>query len=283
MNYRHAFHAGNFADVVKHAVLARILLHLGRKPAPFRVIDTHAGAGRYDLNGPEASRTGEWRDGIGRLAAATLAPEVAALLAPYRDVVARCNPPGALGVYPGSPLIARALLRPQDRLIACELEPLAAAALARNLAGDARCKAIAIDGFTALKAYVPPKERRGVVLLDPSFENADDFMRLAQALVSAQRKWAGGIYLMWYPIKERAASEALAKRLTAARLPKLLRAEIEVAAGREPERLAACGLIVLNPPWTLAAELQILLAGLADILSPAGRGGFRLGWLGQEK
>jgi 23S rRNA (adenine2030-N6)-methyltransferase len=283
MNYRHAFHAGNFADVVKHAVLARVLVHLCRKPAAFRVIDTHAGAGRYELAGPEASRTGEWRDGIGRLAAATLAPAFAALLAPYLDAVAGCNAREALTVYPGSPLIARAFLRPQDRLIACELEPHAAAALARNLAGDARCKAIAIDGFTAFNAYIPPKERRGLVLIDPSFEDADDFTRLAQALVSSQRKWASGIYLTWYPIKDRAAPQALAKRLKAAGLAKLLRIEIEIVAGRDPARLGACGLIILNPPWMLADELQILLAGLADILSPAGPGRFHLDWLAGEK
>ena len=283
MNYRHIYHAGNFADVVKHAVLARVLVYLCRKPAAFRVIDTHAGAGRYDLHGPEASRTGEWRDGIGRLTAATPAPELASLLAPYLDAVARCNQRGALTVYPGSPLIARTLLRPQDRLIACELEPCAAAALGRSLSGDARCKVVAIDGFAALNAYLPPKERRGLALLDPSFEDADDFMRLSSALLAAQRKWAGGIYLMWYPIKDRTASEGLAKRLKAAGLAKLLRAEIEVAPARDPQRLSACGLMVLNPPWTLADELKILLAGLADILSPAGRGRFRIDWLGKEK
>jgi 23S rRNA (adenine2030-N6)-methyltransferase len=283
MNYRHAFHAGNFADVVKHAALARILLHLRQKPGAFRVIDTHAGAGRYELAGAEASRTGEWRDGIGKLTSAKLAPEAAALLAPYLDVVAGCNASGKLAVYPGSPLIARALLRQQDRLIACELEPNAAAALARNLGGDRRCKALAIDGFTALNAYVPPKERRGLVIIDPSFEDDGDFMRLARGLAAAQRKWAGGIYLAWYPIKNRAAAEALAGRLKAAGPAMLLRAEIELANDRDPARLAACGLLVVNPPWTLASELQILLAALADTLSSAGPGRVRLGWLAGEK
>jgi len=283
MNYRHAFHAGNFADVVKHAVLARILAHLTAKPAAFRVIDTHAGAGRCELAAPEASRTGEWRDGIGRLKAATLAPSLAALLSPYLDVVARSNAHGQLSVYPGSPLIARAFLRPQDRLIACELEPQAAAALTRNLGRDARCKAIAIDGFTALNAYVPPKERRGLVLIDPSFEDEADFTRLSRGVAAAQRKWAGGIYLMWYPIKDRAAAQALGRRLQTAGLPKMLRAEIELTTDRDPDRLSACGIIVLNPPWTLDPELQILLAGLADILSPAGPGRCRIDWLAGEK
>ena len=205
MNYRHAFHAGNFADVVKHAVLVRILVHLREKPAPFRVIDTHAGAGRYDLAAEEAQRSGEWREGIDRLVRAPIAARERALLAPYLDAVAACNGGGRLTAYPGSPALARAFLRAQDRLIACELEPNAAAALARNLAGDRRSKAVAIDGWTALNAYVPPKERRGLVLVDPAFEDAGDFARLAQALIAAHRKWASGIYLAWYPIKERAA------------------------------------------------------------------------------
>ncbi len=170
MNYRHAFHAGNFADVVKHAVLARILTHLRDKPQPFRVIDTHAGAGLYDLAGPDANRTGEWRAGIGRLTAARLVPPARDLLAPYLDAVAAFNRDGQLRRYPGSPLVALSLMRPQDRLIACELEPNAAAALTSNLRADKRAKAIAIDGFVAINAYVPPKERRGLVLIDPPFE-----------------------------------------------------------------------------------------------------------------
>ncbi|MFL6821854.1 MAG: 23S rRNA (adenine(2030)-N(6))-methyltransferase RlmJ [Xanthobacteraceae bacterium] len=283
MNYRHAFHAGNFADVVKHAVLVRILAYLRQKPAPFRVIDTHAGAGRYDLAGEEAQRSGEWRDGIGRLVAAPIAADACALLAPYLDAVAACNAAGRLTIYPGSPALAGAFLRPQDRLIACELEPNAAAALARNLAGDLRAKAVAIDGWTALKAYVPPKERRGLVLVDPAFEDAGDFARLGQGLVAAHRKWASGMFLGWYPIKERAAPDALARRLRNSGIPKVLRAELSVAARREPSRLAACGLIMINPPWTLAEELAMLLPELAVALSGKGGGAHRLDWLAGER
>ena len=232
MNYRHAFHAGNFADVVKHAVLVRILEHLRRKPAPFRVIDTHAGAGRYDLGAEEAQRGGEWREGIGRLLDARIAPPARALLAPYLDAVAACNGPGPLTSYPGSPVLVRAFLRVQDRLIACELEPNAAAALARNLAGDRRCKAVTIDGWTALNAYVPPKERRGLVLIDPAYEQVGDFARLAQALAAAHRKWASGTYLAWYPIKERTAPDALARRLRSSGMAKVLRAELSLGAAR---------------------------------------------------
>jgi 23S rRNA (adenine2030-N6)-methyltransferase len=282
MNYRHAFHAGNFADVVKHAVLVRILVHLRAKPADFRVIDTHAGAGRYDLGGPEAGRSGEWRQGIGRLLTAAVAPAARALLAPYLDAIAACNGAGRLTVYPGSPALVRSFLRAQDRLIACELEPQAAAALARNLEGDRRCKAVAIDGWTALNAYVPPKERRGVVLIDPSFEDAGDFSRLAHALEAAHRKWASGSYLVWYPIKERAAPDGLARRLRRSGRAKILRAELTVAEARDTDRLGACGLIVVNPPWTLADELQIMLAELAAVLSDQ-RGGARVDWLTGEK
>ena len=158
MNYRHAFHAGNFADVVKHVVLVRVLVHLGMKPTPYRVIDTHAGAGRYDLLGPEAVRSGEWHAGIGRLLGASLDGAAAALLAPYLDAVTACNPPGRLVTYPGSPAITREFLRAQDRLVACELEPGTAATLARHLGHDRRrIKVLNLDGWTALHAYVPPK------------------------------------------------------------------------------------------------------------------------------
>lgn len=282
MNYRHAFHAGNFADVVKHAVLARILIHLRAKPAAFRVIDTHAGAGLYDLTGDEATRSLEWREGIARLSTATMAEPVRALLAPYLDVIAGFNGGGALNCYPGSPALARAFLRAQDRLIACELEPNAAAALARNLAGDRRTKAIAIDGWTAVNAYVPPPERRGVVLIDPPFEQEDEFAQLVRGLESAHRKWAQGIFLLWYPIKTRAQPDALARRLRHTGIAKILRVEINVASARADNRLAGCGLIVVNPPWTLTTELAVMLPVLAAILSAPSGGSQRIEWLSAE-
>jgi 23S rRNA (adenine2030-N6)-methyltransferase len=282
MNYRHAFHAGGFADVVKHAVLVRVLLHLGTKPAAFRVIDTHAGAGLYDLAGPEASRSLEWREGIHRLFTTTVAEPARALLARYLAIVAELNPSGRLSAYPGSPAIVRALLRPQDRLIACELEPNAAAALGRYLAGDRRAKALAIDGWTALNAYVPPKERRGLVLIDPPFEEEADFARLARSLEAAHRKWPGGTYLLWYPIKERDAPDTLARRLRRSGIAKILRAEFGVAAPPAPSRLGACGLIVVNPPWTLERELDVMLPALAATLS-GDRARHCVDWLAGEK
>jgi 23S rRNA (adenine2030-N6)-methyltransferase len=287
VNYQHAFHAGNFADVHKHAVLARILVHLRQKPAAFRVVDSHAGAGRYDLFTAEPSRSGEWHDGIERVweqaGQAKPGAQAWALLTPYLEAVAALNPERDLRTYPGSPLIVRSLLRPQDRLIACELEPRSAAMLAAVLRGDRRVKAIAIDGWTAIGAYVPPKERRGVVLIDPSFEDADDFTRLPEALAAAHRKWPTGIFMLWYPITARAAPDVLARRLQRLGIAKMLRCEIVSGPPRAEGGLAGSGLVVVNPPFTLEGELRILLPALGRILArPAPHGGPsapRIDWL----
>lgn len=287
MNYRHAFHAGNFADVIKHVVLVRILLYLNAKPAAYRVIDTHAGGGLYDLTSDEARRGAEWQAGIGRVFAAQAAGDlpdaVAALLAPYLDAVRALNPADRLTHYPGSPLLARAVMRPQDRLVACELEPHAAAALARHLR-DPRVKTLTIDGWTALSAYVPPTERRGLVLVDPPFEQPDEFARLAATVTEAHRKWATGGYLLWYPIKDRVGPDRLAKAIRRAGIAKVLRAELLVAPPAAGGPLAGSGLIVINPPWPLEAELKALLPVLAQLLVREGtaRGMWRLDWLTAE-
>jgi 23S rRNA (adenine2030-N6)-methyltransferase len=283
MNYRHAFHAGNFADVVKHAVLVRILLGFRNKPAAFRVIDTHAGAGIYDLASPEASRSREWEGGIQRLFTTPASAAVKPLLAPYLHLVAELNSAnrGRVAVYPGSPAIVRTHLRSADRLIACELEPTAAAGLTRQVGGDRRVKVIAIDGWTALKAYVPPPERRGLVLVDPPFEASDEFQKLARGLEGAHRKWPTGIYLAWYPIKNRLGPDELARRLKRTGIAKILRVEVNVAPLAETGRLAGCGLVVINPPWTLADELALLLPELAHLLGSK-TGTHRLDWLARE-
>ena len=288
MNYQHAFHAGNFADVHKHAVLARILIHLRQKPAAFRVIDSHAGAGRYDLLGPEPSRSGEWRDGIERIwtdaGQGEVGAEPWALLGPYLEAVAACNSGQSLRTYPGSPLIALHLMRPQDRLIACELEPGAAALLAATLRGDRRAKAVAIDGWTAVSAYVPPKERRGLVLIDPPFEETADFTRLSSVFAAAHRKWPTGIYLLWYPIKAREAPDLLARRLKKLDIAKMLRCELMLGAPAVDGGLVGSGLIVINPPFTLEADLRILLPALGRVLAPAGRqAAQRIDWLGPDR
>jgi 23S rRNA (adenine2030-N6)-methyltransferase len=282
MNYRHAFHAGNFADVVKHAVLARVVAHLREKQSAFRIIDTHAGSGLTRLTGPEARRTGEWRQGIGRLLAAPFDPEIRGLLAPYLQAIARYNAGGRLLVYPGSPLLALSWLRPQDRLIACELAPAAAAALARSLGKDRRAKVIAIDGWTALTAYVPPRERRGLVLIDPPFEAPGELDRLAEHLARAHRKWPTGIYLLWYPIKNVAETERFARNVARLGIAKILRAEIRIAA-RQDETLIGSGILLVNPPWKLETELESLLPALAGVLRRDRRGAARLDWLAAEK
>ena len=283
MNYRHAFHAGGFADVLKHAVLSRILFHLKSKPAAFRVIDTHAGAGLYDLGGEEATRGNEWRDGIARIFDAPFVPPAQALLEPYLEVVRSLNPDGQLRIYPGSPALALALLRPQDRLIACELEPNAAQALARHLHGDARARTIAIDGWTGLTAYILPKERRGVVVIDPAFEERDEFERMADRFIAAHRKWPTGIYLLWYPIKEPAVAARFARAVSNSGIGRILRAELRIAASSAAERLGGCGLLIANPPWRLKDELAILLPTLAEKLARTPDSAFNLDWLAGEK
>ena len=265
MNYRHAFHAGNFADVVKHAILTRILLHLCAKQTPFRFIDTHAGDGLYDLGADASTRTSEWRGGVGRLRAAPLPDAAAALLAPYRTILDGVGE----AAYPGSPLVAAALLRPGDRMICCDLMPATAERLRRAL--PKRCKIVTLDGLVALNAFVPPIERRGLVLIDPPFEDPDEFARLRDGLASACRKWATGIFMVWYPLKTPDAGRVFAAALAAAGITRTLRLDLWVDTPHPEARLAGAGIIVVNPPYALAAEAEIILPALTEVLrrSPA--------------
>jgi 23S rRNA (adenine2030-N6)-methyltransferase len=268
MNYRHAFHAGNFADVVKHAVLARLIERLKQKEGAFRVIDTHAGVGLYDLTADEASRTGEWREGIGRLWGKSLDPKLATLLAPYLASVTAANDGNAtLARYPGSPWIARHLFRPQDRLTAVELHPEDAKALDALFAGDVQVRTIALDGWLALGAFVPPKERRGLVLVDPPFEERDDFETMLAAFAAAYRKWPTGIYALWYPVKDLAAVDRLRVGLSKTGIRRLLRAELTVRDRDAAGTFNGAGLVICNPPWQFEAVLAELLAGLAPLLA----------------
>jgi 23S rRNA (adenine2030-N6)-methyltransferase len=268
MNYRHAFHAGNFADVVKHAVLALLIERLKQKEGAFRVIDTHAGVGLYDLAADEASRTGEWREGIGRLWDKPLEPKLAELLAPYLAAVAAANDgTPALARYPGSPWIARHLFRPQDRLTAVELHPEDAKALDALFARDVQVRTIALDGWLALGAFVPPKERRGLVLVDPPFEERDDFETMLSAFVTAHGKWPTGIYALWYPVKDLAAVDRLRIGLSKTGIRRLLRAELTIRERDAPGTFNGAGLVICNPPWKFAAALADVLAGLAPLLA----------------
>jgi 23S rRNA (adenine2030-N6)-methyltransferase len=281
MNYRHAFHAGGFADVIKHIVLVRILLYLQEKPAPFRVIDTHAGAGLYDLTGEEAQRSGEWLTGIARIMQARFSETTLPLLKPYLDIVRAFNPNRDLKAYPGSPLIARALLRPQDRLTACEVELSARKRLIDALRRDTQARVVDLDGWLALPAFVPPNERRGLVLIDPPYEQKDEFERLAEGFAEAYAKWPTGSYLLWYPVKSRRATDTLARHvaeIVAASKPagKAVRLEFSVAPQAADAALVSTGLLIVNPPWTLLGELKAILPELEKPLGQGGAGRFRL-------
>ena len=278
MNYRHAFHAGNFADVFKHAVLVRILLHLRGKNAAFRAIDTHAGIGRYDLAGETPNRTHEWRNGIAKLLDNPPAGAAASLLAPYLDLVRAQNSGGKLRYYPGSPAIIQAFCRPQDRMQFCELHPEDFARLRQNLR-DPRATITEIDGWTALRAYLPPRERRGLVLVDPAFEAPGEFHRLTDSLAEAHRRWASGIFMLWYPIKDRDEADRFERRMAGLQITKVLRAEISIGTPPKPEALHACGLMLINPPWRLEDELKILLPALRTALAANGGGRYRLDWI----
>jgi len=267
MNYRHAFHAGNFADVVKHAVLALLIERLKEKEAAFRVIDTHAGVGLYDLTADEATRTGEWRQGIGRLLSRKLDPALVALLKPYFAVIKIANGGGELVRYPGSPWIARELLRRQDRLTAVELHPEDAAALRDLFAGDQQVKTIALDGWLALGSFVPPKERRGLVLVDPPFEERDDFDKIVAGLKAAHRRWPAGIYAFWYPVKDLVAIDRFRADLARTGIPRLLRAELLIRNRAAVGRFNGAGLVICNPPWQFEATLTALLTGLSPHLA----------------
>jgi 23S rRNA (adenine2030-N6)-methyltransferase len=284
MNYRHAYHAGNFADVFKHALLCNILGYLLRKETGFRYLDTHAGIGLYDLGAGEAEKTGEWRNGIGRLIGTQLPAAVAPLLAPYLAGVraAQRTSDAEFGFYPGSPWLARAMARPQDRLTLVEKHPADAATLKRRFARDERVATVALDGWTALNAYVPPRERRGLVLVDPPFEEPDEFARMTSGLAKAHAKWPGGIYALWYPIKDPGRIEHFAAGLVETGIRRILRLELFVHAADDPSRLNGCGLIVVNPPFTLAEEAGVLLPYLAELLVQRGRPRWSATWLVSE-
>ncbi|GAC1341415.1 MAG: 23S rRNA (adenine(2030)-N(6))-methyltransferase RlmJ [Beijerinckiaceae bacterium] len=282
MNYRHGFHAGNFADVFKHVILTRILLYLARKATPFRVIDTHAGEGDYDLASDEATRGGEWRDGIARLADLSDVDEpVRELLRPYLDIVGPFDADGGLAFYPGSPRIVQALMRAGDRATFCELHPEAFAELRGNFKRDRRIACLNLDGYTGLKAGIPPKERRGLVLIDPPFERRDEFERLQQALLAAHAKWPSGTYALWYPVKDERGVAAFAQAIAASGVKRVLRLELAVDDTVQG-RLARTGLILVNPPYVLEDEAAILLPVLAHKLARAARGYFVREWLAGE-
>ena len=286
MNYRHAYHAGNFADVVKHVVLALAIERLKLKDAPFRVIDTHAGVGSYDLASEAALKTREWEAGIGRLlgpAAEPPPPAVEPLLRPYLAAVRSINEPGKLAHYPGSPRLARALLRPQDTLVVNELHPDDAASLRAEFRRDAQTRVLQLDGWIALKSLLPPKERRGVILIDPPFEAPGELDRIVDGLSEARKRFATGIYIVWYPIKDPRPLRGFQRRLQETGFEKILRADVLIRQPVDPDRLNGCGLAIVNPPYRMDEDLKNMLSFLMDRLATAAHrkpaGSADLAWL----
>lgn len=267
MNYRHIYHAGNLGDVLKHIVLGVIIDYLKKKDAPFRIMDTHAGVGLYDLTSEKAQKTGEWQQGVGKIIDADMPADVEAVLEPWLSVVRELNPQGGVNLYPGSPEIARSLLRQQDRLTLTELHPLDFDELTENFGGDKKVKVIELDAWLALGSFVPPKERRGAVLIDPAFEVEDEFDRLAEGAIRGYKRWQTGTYALWYPIKERKAVQKLVARLEDAGVKNVL--ALELSAGRiSPEApMRSSGMVVINPPWTLANSMKTALPWVCDTLA----------------
>lgn len=278
MNYRHAYHAGNHADVLKHVILARVIERLAAKDKPFCVIDAFAGTGTYDLAAAEPARTREWETGIGRLTE-TFTAEVEALLRPYRAAVAASNPSGGCSIYPGSPAIAACLMRRHDRLIANELHPEDHDRLARHFLHDPRVAVTAMDAAHCIKAHLPPPERRGVILIDPPYEGKDEAQRAVRMLMQGLRRFATGIFMVWYPLKAGGPAEEMASSVGAKTALPVLRAELRVREEFLGGGLAGSGLFIVNPPWQLDADLLVLLPALAQRLGLGDWGQGRADWV----
>ena len=280
MNYRHAFHAGNFADVFKHAILLALLDALTAKDKPLCCFDTHAGRGRYALDEIEAAKTGEWRDGIGWLFDVS---EPSAPLRRYVDAIRACNHDGVLRTYPGSPLLAAQTLRANDRLILCETQEDEAAALRALFREDPRAHVHQRDGYAALNALLPPPEKRGLVLIDPPFEAQEgEFAAIEAALAQAHARWPNSVYAVWYPIKTHRAIVPFHRHLAAGPFEKVLVAELLVRPDDSPLRLNGCGMLIANPPWKIDATLAAMLPALRNALAQSPAASQRLRWLRGE-
>ena len=284
MNYRHAFHAGNFADVFKHVFLTRALTYLTKKETALRFIDTHAGIGRYDLTSDEARRSPEWRDGIARLLKARPPREIADLLRPYFEIVGAFDAEeGRPFSYPGSPAIAQALLRPQDRIALCEAHDEEREKLVAALGHDARLSIVGTDGYIALNAYVPPKERRGLALVDPPYESTREAARVEAALAKALQKWPRGVYLLWRPIKDEREDRRILNAIAALGVPGLLRLELDIGpvppGPNSPSPLSRVGLLFVNPPYGFIDEARLLAPYLTKLLTRSGQGSHVCEWL----
>ena len=290
MNYRHLYHAGNFADVFKHVLLLQLVRAMQRKEKGFLYLDTHAGRGDYDLSAtttlPDGrERPPEWTAGIGRIWAEGNPPS---LLADYLAAVRACNArhgasESALHYYPGSPWIAQTQLRMQDRAALCELREDDAEALAQDFCNHPNVSVQPMDGYTALRAMLPPREKRALVLIDPPFESPTEFADILSGLRGALRRFPSGVYALWYPLTDRARSDWFQQDLLALGLPPTLVAELQIASDSSVVRMKGCGLLVLNPPWQIEAEVRAVLPALVERMKLDDGASVRVHWLVPEK
>lgn len=269
LSYRHSFHAGNHADVLKHTVQSLIITALKEKDKPFLYLDTHAGAGRYQLSSQHSERTGEYLEGIARLWDRDDIPEA---LMPYLNAVKAYNSSGKLRYYPGSPLIARQLLREQDSLHLTELHPSDFPLLRGEFQRDARAKAVRGDGYQQLKSQLPPASRRGFVLMDPPYELKTDYQAVVKSIQEGYKRFATGVYALWYPVVLRQQIKRLLRELEATGIRNILQIELALLPDSDRHGMTASGMIVINPPWKLEAQMQELLPWLHGVLSPNGTG-----------
>ncbi|SHO55495.1 23S rRNA (adenine(2030)-N(6))-methyltransferase RlmJ [Vibrio quintilis] len=278
LSYRHSFHAGNHADVLKHIVQSLILDALKQKEKPFVYHDTHSGAGRYDLNHEWSEKTGEYKLGIGRI---WQQPDLPSELNAYLDSISQLNQGNALRYYPGSPRVGRALIRPQDRMVLTELHPSDYPLLEQEFHRDRQVRIFKEDGFSRLKASLPPKERRGLVLIDPPYELASEYRDVVKAIAAAHKRWATGIYAIWYPVVYRENIDDMLAGLDNLDIRKVLQIELGVSPDSTERGMTASGMIVINPPWKLEHQMEDLLPFLKEKIAPA-TGHFTLKWVVPE-
>ncbi|GKW17863.1 MULTISPECIES: 23S rRNA (adenine(2030)-N(6))-methyltransferase RlmJ [Pectobacterium] len=269
LSYRHSFHAGNHADVLKHTVQSLIITALKEKEKPFLYLDTHAGAGRYQLSGEHAERTGEYLDGIAKI---WQRDDIPAELEPYMQAVRTYNHNGQLRYYPGSPLIARQLLREQDKLHLTELHPSDFPLLRNEFQKDSRTKVLRDDGYQQLKSQLPPLSRRGFMLIDPPYELKTDYQAVVKGIQEGHKRFGTGVFALWYPVVLRQHIKRMLKELEATGIRNILQIELAVRPDSDRYGMTASGMIVINPPWKLAAQMKSVLPWLHSVLVPEGTG-----------
>ena len=271
LSYRHSYHAGNHADVLKHIVLTLCINSLKEKEKPFLYLDTHSGAGRYLLQSEHSEKTGEYLSGINLIWQQSETPE---LLNTYLSVLKRYNPFDNLKYYLGSPLIAKQLLREQDKINLTELHPTDYPLLRQEFSKDKRAKVLREDGFAQLKSKLPPESRRGIVLIDPSYEIKDDYQKIPKALLEAYKRFATGIYLIWYPVVSRTQTQKMIDEIVNLGIKKISQFEFAIKPDNNQKGMTASGMIVINPPWKLQQQMQTIMPWLKNTLDTEKMGNY---------